>query len=100
MIKTIKQYLQTMKYWLSEISNHNDKTVKVTEDLRMALINLEIEEAHLKGIPNGIRPIANLIEKTINELNNSTKNMVTNGRKELRESYDEIEQYIESKEGE
>jgi hypothetical protein len=95
MIKNIKHYLTTLKYWLSEISKHNDKTVKITENLRMALINLKIEEAHLEGVSNGIRPIADLIETTINELHNSTKNMVTNGRKALRESCDKIEEYIE-----
>jgi len=97
MIKTIKQYLEIMKYWLSEVSKHNDKTVKVTANLRMALINLKIEEGHLDGIPNGIRPIADLIERTINELHDSTQNMVTNGRKELRESYNAIEKYVDEK---
>jgi len=97
MIQNIKQYLETMKYWLSEVSRHNDKTVKVTENLRMALINLKIEEGHLEGTPNGIRPIADLIERTINELHDSTQNMVTKGRKELKESYNEIEKYVDEK---
>jgi hypothetical protein len=99
MLKTIKQYLEIMKYWLGEISKHNDKTIKVTEDLRIALINLKIEEAHLTGISNGIRPIADLIERSINELHDSTENMVTNGRKALRESYAEVEKYIDEREG-
>jgi hypothetical protein len=86
-----------MKHWLLEISKHNDNTIKVTEDLRIALINLKIEQAHLGDTSNGIKPIADLIEKSITELNKSTKNMVTNGRKALRESYAEIEQYIEEK---
>lgn len=100
MIKTIKQYLQTMKYWLSEVSKHNDKTVKITEDLRIALLNLKIEQSHLGELGRTIKPIADLIEKTINELHDSTENMVNNGRKELRESYNELEKYINKKEGE
>jgi len=100
MIKTIKQYLTTMKYWLSEVSKHNDKTKKVTEDLRMALINLKIEQAHLGDLGKTIKPIADLIESTINELHDSTENMVNDGRKELRESFDEIEKYISKQDSE
>ena len=100
MIKNIKQYLTTMKQWLSEVSKHNDKTKKVTEDLRIALLNLKIEQSHLGELGKTIKPIADLIESTINELHDSTENMVNNGRKELKESYDEIEKYINSKEGE
>jgi N-methylhydantoinase B/oxoprolinase/acetone carboxylase alpha subunit len=92
----IKQPLETVKYWLGEISKHNDKTIKVTENLRIALINLKIEEAHLSGTQNGIRPIADLIERSINELHDSTKNIVTNGRKALRSSFSEVEIYIEN----
>ena len=100
MIKTIKQYLQTMKYWLSEVSKHNDKTVKITNNLKLALLNLKVEQAHLGEVGKTIQPIADLIESTINELHDSTQNMVTHGRKELRESFNEIEKYINSKEGE
>ena len=98
MIKTINQTLTTMQHWLSEVSKHNDKTVKVTEDLRIALLNLKIEQSHLGELGRTIKPIADLIEKTINELHDSTQNMVTNGRKDLRESFAEIEKYISGKE--
>ena len=98
MIKTIKQYLSTMQYWLSEVSKHNDKTIKITEDLRMALLNLKIVQAHLGDEAKPIQPIADLIEKAIIDLHDSTKNIVTNGRKELRESFSEIEKYINEKE--
>lgn len=43
MIKTIKQYIQTLKYWLDKISDHNNKTTKITENLQMALLNLKIQ---------------------------------------------------------
>ena len=98
MLKTIKQYLSTMQYWLSEVSKHNDKTIKITEDLRMALLNLKIVQAHLGDEAKPIQPIADLIEKAIIDLHDSTKNIVTNGRKELRESFSEIEKYINEKE--
>ena len=94
----IKQTIKTMKYWLSEISKHNDKTVKITNNLKLALLNLKVEQAHLGEIGKTIQPIADLIEKAIVELHDSTKNMVTNGRKELRESFSEIEKYINEKE--
>ena len=100
MLKTIKQYLQTMKYWLSEVSKHNDKTVKITNNLKLALLNLKVEQAHLGEAGRTIQPIADLIETAIVELHDSTQNMVTHGRKELRESFNEIEKYINSKEGE
>jgi len=100
MIKTIKQYLQILKYWLDKISAHNTKTTKVTEDLRLALLNLKIEQAHLGDLGRTIKPIADLIEQTINELHDSTQELVKAGRKDLRESYSEIEKYIDIKEGE
>ena len=98
MIKAIKQVLTTMQYWLSEVSKHNDKTIKITEDLRMALLNLKIVQAHLGDEAKPIQPIADLIEKAIIDLHDSTKNIVTNGRKELRESFSEIEKHINEKE--
>jgi hypothetical protein len=97
MTKTIKQYLQTMKHWLDKISKHNDKTKKVTEDLRIALLNLKIQQAHLGEEAKGIQPIADLIENTIEELHDSTQELVNAGRKELKESYSEIEKYINCK---
>lgn len=95
MLKTIKQYLEIIKYWLSEISKHNDNTRKVTEDLRIALLNLKIEQSHLGELGRTIKPIADLIENTINELHDSTEKLVKTGRKELNESFEEIERYID-----
>ena len=100
MLKTIKHFLTTMKLWLSEVSKHNDKTIKITDNLKLALLNLKVEQAHLGELGRTIQPIADLIETAIVELHDSTKNMVTNGRKELRESFSEIEKYINNKEGE
>ena len=96
----IKQTIKTMQHWLSEVSKHNDKTIKITDNLKLALLNLKVEQAHLGEAGKTIQPIADLIESTINELHDSTQNMVTHGRKELRESFNEIEKYIEEVEGE
>ena len=98
MIKTIKQYLQALKYWLDKISDHNNKTTKITENLQMALLNLKIQQAHLGDEGRGILPIADLIEQSIKELHDSTKELVNTGRTDLRESYSEIEKYIDEKE--
>ena len=98
MAKIIKQVLTTMRHWLSEVSKHNDKTIKITDNLKLALLNLKVEQAHLGEAGKTIQPIAKKIKKTILELHDSTKNMVTNGRKELRESFSEIEKYINKKE--
>lgn len=96
MIKNIKQHLTKMKYWLYQVSEHNDKTIKITASLRMALFNLKIQQAHLGDNAKAIAPIAVLLEKTIKELHDNTENLVSSGRKELRESYDGIEKYIEN----
>ena len=96
----IKQTIKTMQHWLSEVSKHNDKTIKITDNLKLALLNLKVEQAHLGEVGKTIQPIADLIETAIVELHDSTQNMVTHGRKELRESFNEIEKYINNKEGE
>lgn len=98
MIKTIKQYLESLKYWLDKISDHNNNTTKITENLQMALLNLKIQQAHLGDDAKSIQPIADLIEKSIKELHDSTKELVSSGRTDLRESYSEIEKYINEKE--
>lgn len=98
MIKSIKQYLQTLKFWLDKISTHNNNTKKVTEDLRIALLNLKIIQAQLGEQAKPIQPIADLIEKSIKGLHDSTEELINSGRKELRESYNEIEKYIDGKE--
>lgn len=98
MIKTIKHWLQTLKHWLDKISAHNTNTTKVTEDLRIALLNLKILQAQLGEQAKPIQPIADMIERSIQGLHDSTKELVSSGRKELRESYNELEKYINEKE--
>ena len=44
MIKTIKQVLTTMKYWLDKISKHNNNTIDITKNLELALLNLKIQQ--------------------------------------------------------
>jgi hypothetical protein len=87
-----------MKFWLDKISVHNNNTTKVTEDLRMALLNLKIIQAQLGEQTKPIQPIADLIEKSIKGLHDNTEELIKAGRKELRESYAEIEKYINEKE--
>lgn len=95
-MKTINQQLETMNHWLQEISKHNNKTIKVTDNLRMVLLNLKILNA--KDNILGINVVVDEIERNIKELHDSTQNMVTEGRKELRESYNEIKIYIDKNE--
>lgn len=93
----INKSLETMERLLKEISRVNDETIKGTENLRLALLNLKIEDARIKE-NTGITPISNKIEDVINILHNNTKDLVTEGRKDLREAFKDIENYINEKE--
>lgn len=42
MVKNINESLQTVERLLKEISRANDAAIKQTENLKMALINLQI----------------------------------------------------------
>ena len=61
----------------------------------MALLNLKIIQAQLGEIAKSIQPISDLIEKSINGLHDDTQELINTGRKELRESFAEVEKYID-----
>lgn len=96
--KNINESLQTVERLLKEISRVNDAAIKQTENLKMALLNLQIEDARIKE-NTGIVPIAEQIERVIKAIHDNTDNLVKQGRKELRQAFEEIKEYIEEKEG-
>jgi hypothetical protein len=98
MDKNINESLQTVERLLKEISRVNDAAIKQTENLKMALLNLQTEDARIKE-NTGIVPIAEQIERVIKTIHDNTDNLVKQGRKELRQAFEEIKEYIEEKEG-
>ena len=98
MDKSINESIKKVKEIHAEISKVNDLTIKETENLRIILLNLKIENAR-NTTNNGITPIAEQLEKVINNLHNNVRDLVTEGRKELRQAFRKIEEYIVEKEG-
>ncbi|WP_026887691.1 hypothetical protein [Clostridium beijerinckii] len=96
--KNINESLQTVERLLKEISRVNDAAIKQTENLKMALLNLQIEDARIEE-NTGIVPIAEQIERVIKTIHDNTDNLVKQGRKELRQAFEDIKEYIEEKEG-
>jgi hypothetical protein len=97
--KAIRNDINTIKELHKEISRVNDLVIKETESLRIALLNLKIEDARIRE-NTGIVPISNQIERVINNLHDNVIKLVTEGRKELREAFGNVEDYVGEKEGE
>lgn len=91
----IKEDLAKVNELHKEISRVNDLVIKQTDHLRIALINLKIEDARLSE-NTGIVPIANQVEKVINELHDNVTKLVNENRTELRKAFGNIENHIKS----
>jgi hypothetical protein len=96
--KAIRNDINTVNELHKEIARVNNMVIKETESLRIALLNLKIEDARIKE-NTGIVPISDQIERVINNLHDNVTKLVTEGRKELREAFGNIESYVEEKEG-
>lgn len=94
----IRKSLEIVERLLKEISRVNDAAIKQTDNLNMVLVNLQIEDAHIEE-NTGIVPIAQEIERVIKTIHDNTDDLVKQGRKELRQAFDEIKNYIYEKEG-
>jgi hypothetical protein len=91
--KAISNDINTVKELHKEIARVNDLVIKETENLRMALLNLKIEDARISE-STGIVPISDQIERVINNLHDNVDKLVKQGRKDLRESFSNIEEYV------
>lgn len=94
MNKSIKNSLEIMEEWLGEVSQNNDHEIKQTNKLKTILFNLRIVAADRREI----MPIADALSEIIKEMHDSTDILVTRGRKELREAFGEIKEYIRKSE--
>lgn len=94
-MKNIIDSCKTANKWLDEVSINNNHELDQTKKLNIILLNLKIVCADKREVT----PIADELAKIINELHTSTKNLVTTGREELRQAFEEIKEYIEEKEG-
>jgi hypothetical protein len=84
--------LQDVGVILKKVSENNDHTIKQTENLKIILLNLKIQSAHVNQ-PNGISPIASELRKIIGELNDKTKKTVMDSRNILEKSLYTIQNY-------
>lgn len=91
--KAIQSDINTIKELHKEIARVNDMVIKETDNLRMALLNLKIEDSRIKE-NTGIVPISNQIERVINTLHDNVIKLVTEGRKELKEALNNIENCV------
>lgn len=98
MDKEVIKSIETIEKWLNEISKTNDANINQTDELNIVLINLKIEDAHIKE-NTGIIPIADRIESIIKNVHDNTDMLVKVGRTELREAFKTIKEYILEKEG-
>jgi GTPase SAR1 family protein len=96
MSKNILEAIEIMQKWLDKISDNNNQEIKETENLRMILLNLQITGAYYPEV----KPIADRLQETITVMHDSTYELVHGGRKELREAFQEIINYILEKEKE
>jgi hypothetical protein len=93
--KNIVKELESMEKWLNEVSENNNHEIDQTAKLKIILFNLKIVGANVKGI----EPITDELQKIITSMHDNTFKMVTEGRKELRQAFKNVKEYIMEKEG-
>lgn len=90
MNKNIIESIENIDKWLNEVSKNNNHEIDQTKNLNMILLNLKIVCAGNKAVT----PIADELAKIIKEMHDSTNILVTQGRKELREAFQNIKEYV------
>ena len=89
-MNNIFESIMTIQKWLEKISVNNNQEIKETENLRMILLNLQITGAYYPEI----KPIADRLQEIILVMHDSTYELVHTGRKELREAFQDVVNYI------
>jgi hypothetical protein len=70
---------------INKVKETDDYILKATDDLKLVLLNLKIQTAHIKG-SEALEPIARYLEGTIEDINNQVKELVNANRKDLVEA--------------
>jgi len=74
---------------INEVFTHvketDDEILDITNNLNIILINLQIENAHIKQ-NTGIEPIAKDLERNINKIKSSVTQLVKDNRNRLNEA--------------
>lgn len=74
-----------------KIEESHDKMLKeIKTGFKPTLINLEIEDAHIKEL-NGVKPIAQNLEKKVNDLQNILVTLIFENRDNLNEALEVLQ---------
>lgn len=92
--KDIQFSWEELKRILEIVSEVNDYVISETANLNIVLLNLKIEDAHLKE-RTGIMPIANQLDKIIKSLHSRVSEMVHIHRPVLRKHLGELSYVVE-----
>jgi hypothetical protein len=69
----------------TQVKETDDEILDITNNLNIILINLQIENAHIKQ-NTGIEPIAKDLERNINKIKSSVTQLVKDNRNRLNEA--------------
>jgi hypothetical protein len=89
-----KEALSTIIQIVNNIEQTDTEIIKNTNQQKIVLLNLSIENARIKEL-TGIKPIIDVLDKSITNINISVKNLIDNNRGALTEALTVLNDYIE-----
>lgn len=87
-----KDAIKELKNILNNVVETDDEILKTIKSLGILLINLKIEEAHIKGQYTGISVLCDELQRTINDIKRSIEGLIGNNRGKLKEIFEVLEE--------
>lgn len=78
---------------VGEIKKTDDEIIKVSNNLKIILLNLKIENSRIKQ-NTGIDPIVSALSNNVRIIEDSVKNLVSSNREKLVSSLEILSKYI------
>jgi len=91
MSKQEKAAVEDLELRFDNVDKMLQGIIKETKNLKLILLNLEIENSHIKT-PTGIEPIAKNLEKRITQMEVHVQGFVENNEAEIEQSLNVLRQ--------
>lgn len=93
---TFEEAVKTVTTIVAKIEKTDSEVLKTTDDLRMVLLNLQIENARIKE-NTGIEPIIERLERSIKQINKHMNDLISENRDNMTKALTVLNEYVNNK---
>jgi CHASE3 domain sensor protein len=90
---TLDESVKTITDIVSKIEQTDSNVLKTTNNLRMVLLNLQIENARIKG-NTAIQPIIDSLERSIKQINKHMNDLISENRDNMTKALTVLNEHI------